>query len=71
MKKALIVIIIVTAPFFVLSALSILLFVCIFWSHRPELSVADILGVCVKEIKSWLRENLGSRNTSGREEKIQ
>ena len=69
MKKALIVIIIVTAPFFVLSALSILLFVSIVWTHRPDLSVADILRECVKEIKSWLRENLGGRNTSGREEK--
>ena len=65
MKKALIVIIIVTAPFFVLSALSFLLFVSIVWTHRPDLSVADILWECVQEIKSWLREII----RAGREEK--
>ena len=74
MKKALIIIVILAAPFFVLfvlTALSFLLIVSITWTHRPDLSVADIFRECVQEIKSWLRENLGSRNPSGREEKNQ
>ena len=65
MKKALIIIIVVAAPFFVLSALSILLFVSIVWTHRPDLSVAEIFRECVQEIKSWLREII----RAGREEK--
>ena len=68
MKKALIIIVILAAPFFVLfvlTALSFLLIVSITWTHRPDLSVADILWECVQEIKSWLREII----RAGREEK--
>lgn len=65
MKKALIIIVILASPFFVLPALSFLLIVSITWTHRPDLSVADILRECVQEIKSWLREII----RAGREEK--
>ena len=71
MNRVLIIIIIVAAPLFMLSvltvltALSILLFVSIVWTHRPDLSVGDIFRECVQKIKSWLKENI----RAGREEK--
>ena len=38
--------------------LSALVFVSIVWTHRPDLSVFDILRDAVKEIQSEIRGNL-------------
>ncbi len=48
-----------------------IIFVSIVWTHRPDLSVGDILRECVNEINNWLRKQMElikqKRRLSGKE----
>ena len=44
-----------------------ILFVSIVWTHRPDLSVGDILGVALREVSHYRK--IRSQHRAGREEK--
>ena len=47
--------------------LCVVLFVSIVWTHRPDLSVGDILGVALREVSHYRK--IRSQHRAGREEK--